>query len=83
MSRGHKKFAHNPSVLSGQSDPTRYLSLVGSQASDRFWHLMGQHLRDPELAKMSAPQRAQELQRREHEVEDLVRHDLILQPVPE
>jgi hypothetical protein len=34
---------------------------------------MNQHMRDPELAKMSAPVRAQELQRRRHEVEELGR----------
>ena len=73
----HKRFLeeHNPAVLRGQSDPTSYLSSVGETAAEMFWHLMRecmQRVRDlPHMEKV------RELESRRHEVEELIRHDLI------
>ena len=46
-------------------------------------HLMSHYLRDTELQKLPAPQRARALRNRQHAVEELIRHDLIFQPLPE
>ena len=37
----------------------------------------------PEVRDLPHQQKVRELQSRHHEVEELIRHDLILQPVPE
>ena len=81
----HRRFLeeHNPSVLRGQSDPTSYLSSVGRSAAVTLEHLMSQHLRDPELQKLPAPQRARLLRNHQQAAEELIRHDLIFQPLPE
>ena len=81
----HKRFLeeHNPSVLHGQSDPDSYLSSVGRAAGERWDHVMSHYLRDKDLQKLPAPQRAMALQSRQFEVEEVIRHDLIFQPLPE
>jgi hypothetical protein len=81
----HKRFLeqHNPSVLRGQSDPDSYLSSVGRAAGERWEHLMSHYLRDKDLQKLPAPQRALALRSRQHSVEEVIRHDLIFQPLPE
>ena len=81
----HKRFleAHNPSVLHQQSDPTSYLSSVGQTAAEMYRHLMHQHHHKPAVQDLPHHLRVRELQSRHHEVEELIRHDLILQPVRE
>jgi hypothetical protein len=81
----HKRFLeeHNPAVLRGQSDPTSYLSSVGLTAADMLEQIMVQHLHDPELQKLPAPQRARLLRNHQQAAEELIRHDLIYQPLPE
>ncbi len=81
----HRKFLeeNNPSVLHGLKDPNSYLSSVGQTAAERLEHIMSLHLRDPDLQKLSAPQRARELRSRQLEADEMVRHDLIYQPLPE
>ena len=81
----HKRFLeeHNPSVLRGQSDADSYLSSVGQQAADMLEHLMIQAQHDPEVRKLQGPERARELRSRQLEAEELIRHDLIFQPLPE
>ena len=79
----HKRFLeeHNPDVLRKQSDPTSYLSSVGQEAEDRHLHLMLQHNNSKEVQKLPHLDRVRELQSRNQEVSELVRHDLIHQPL--
>jgi Transposon-encoded protein TnpV len=81
----HKRFLeeHNPAVLRGLSDSTSYLSSVGETAADRCEHLMFQYMQSPAVKDLPHQQRVRELQSRHHEVEELIRHDLIFQPLPE
>ena len=81
----HKWFLqeNNPSVLSGQSDPTSYLYSVGSQAARRLEHLMALYSNSPEVQKLPHLARVRALQNRQFEVEEVIRHDLIYQPLPE
>ena len=81
----HRRFLeeNNPSVLSRQSDPSSYLSSVGETAAQMHRHLMFSHLRSPAVQKLPFPDQGTELQNRLREVEELVRHDHVLQPVPE
>ena len=81
----HKRFLeeNNPSVLRGLSDPTSYLSSVGQTAADMLEHLMVQAVHDPEVRKLSGPEWARELRSRQLEAEEVIRHDVIFQPLPE
>jgi hypothetical protein len=81
----HKRFLeeNNPSVLRGLSDPTSISLRLGEQAAERYEHLMYQHFHSPEVKKLPHMEKVRELQSRHHEVEELIRHDLIFQPLPE
>ena len=48
-----------------------------------YEHLMSRHNNSEEVQKLPHLERVRELQSRHHEVEEMLRHDLILQPVPE
>jgi len=78
----HKRFLedNNPDVLRQQSDPTSYLSSVGNQAAERWEHLMSQYNRSPEVQKLQGPDRVRALQSRQHEVEEMIRDEIIYQP---
>ena len=83
----HKRFLEqsNPRVLSGlrrSGSLNSYLSSVGQQASDRFLTLMMQYKNSPEIEKLPYQDRVQALQSRRREADELVRHDLIHQPLP-
>lgn len=81
----HKRFLveHRPDVWRKlqQSDPDSYLSSVGEQASDRYWTLMRQYQHSPEVKKLPFQERVQALQSRQHEAAEIVRHDLLHQPL--
>ena len=75
---------NRPDVLAElrrSGDLNSYLSSVGVQASDRFLTLMMQYNNSPEVQKLPHLDRVQALQSRRHEADELVRHDLILQPL--
>ena len=81
----HKRFLedNNPSVLRGQKDPNSYLSSVGEQASQMFRDLMMKFRNSPEANNLPHLELVKELQNRRESALEIVRHDLILQPVPE
>jgi len=64
-------------------DLNSYLSSVEETASERLGHEMRQDLKDPELQKLPFLDRVRELQSRRPEAEEVIRHDLIHQPVSE
>ena len=75
---------NRPDVLADlrqQGDLNSYLSSVGQQASDRFLTLMMQHNNSPEVQKLQYQDRVMSLQSRRREADELVRHDLINQPL--
>ena len=77
---------NRPDVLAElrrQGDLNSYLSSVGDQANDRFSTLMMQHLHSPEVSKLPYQDRVTSLQSRRHEADEIVRHDLIHQPLQE
>lgn len=80
----HKRFLeeHNPAVLRGQYDQTSYLSSVGHQAAERYALLMMSHNNSKEVQALPHQQRVQELQSRRHEVEEMIRDELLHQPRP-
>jgi hypothetical protein len=45
--------------------------------------LMHSHNRKPEVQKLPHMEKVRELEGRRHEVEEVIRHDLIFQPLPE
>ena len=63
-------------------DLTSYLSSVGEQASEMFLTLMMQYKNSPQIEKLPYQDRVQALQSRRREADELVRHDLIHQPLP-
>lgn len=79
----HKKFLEEnaPDVLSKQSNQKNYLSSVGEQATEMFDNLMMQYNNSPEIQKLPYQERVMALQSRRHEAEEIVRHDLIYQPL--
>jgi hypothetical protein len=79
----HRKFLeeNNPSVLRGQKDPNSYLSLVGEQAEDMFGHLMMQRMH--QVRNLSHLEKVRELEAFRHQADEMVRYDLIYQPLPE
>jgi hypothetical protein len=81
----HRKFLeeNNPSVLRGQKDPSSYLSLVGEQAEEMFEHLMIQYRNQPKVRDLPHLEKVRELQAFRHQADEMVRHDLIYQPLPE
>jgi hypothetical protein len=78
----HRKFLveNNPSVLSGQKDQNSYLSLVGQQAEEMFEHLMTQRRR--QVQDLPHLEKVRKLQAFRHQADEMVRHDLIYQPLP-
>jgi hypothetical protein len=81
----HRKFLveNNPSVLSGQKDQSSFLSMVGEQAEEMFLHLMMQRANQPEVRKLPHLEKVRELEAFRHQADEMVRHDLIYQPLPE
>jgi Transposon-encoded protein TnpV len=83
----HLKFLqeNNTAALEGfrqSGDLNSYLSSVGQQASDRFQALMMQHNNSPAVQKLPHQDRTRDLQSRRREVEEIVQHDVINQPLP-
>ncbi len=82
----HHRFLreNRPDVLEAlqrSGDLISYLSSVGQTASERLEHAMSVHFSDPELQKLPFIEKVQELQSRQLEAEEVIRHDLIHQPV--
>jgi Transposon-encoded protein TnpV len=82
----HRQFLQEnaPHVLEGlrrSGTLDSYLASIGETASERLEHVMSQHLADKELQKLPHLERVRELQNRHQEAEEIIRHDLILQPV--
>jgi Transposon-encoded protein TnpV len=83
----HRRFLeeNNPGVLDGlrqSGSLDSYLSSVGEEASQMFDHLMNQYHKSPEVQNLPYHDRVRALQSRRSEAQELVRHDLINQPVP-
>jgi hypothetical protein len=78
----HRRFLeeNNPTVLSGQDDPTSYLYSVGSQAAERLGHFMAKYANSPEVQKLPHLARVRALQSRQHELEEIIRDEIICQP---
>lgn len=87
FSQQHKRFLeeHRPDVWQKLPPPDRqsYLSSVGEQASDRFDTLMRQYAQSPEVKSLPYTQKVQALQSRQHEAAEIVRDELIFQPLKE
>lgn len=84
----HLKFLeeNRPDVLAGlrqQGNLNSYLSSVGDQASDQFLTLMMQYKNSPEVASLPYQDQVTSLQSRRHEADEIVRHELIHQPLPD
>jgi hypothetical protein len=82
----HHRFLreNRPDVLrrlqeSGSLDS--YLSSVGETASERLDHAMRELRADPEHQKLPFLDRVRALQNRQQEMEEVIRHDLIHQPL--
>jgi hypothetical protein len=75
----HRQFleAHNPSVLCGQPDQTSYLYLADMQE-----HAMYSLVNSKEHQKLPHPEQLKQLASRRESIEELMRHDLILEPAP-
>ena len=86
-SQQHQRFLeqHRPDVWRKlpSSDRPSYLYSVGSQASDRFHTLMSQYEQSPEVKDLPYLQKVQALQSRRHEADEIVRDELIYQPLKE
>jgi hypothetical protein len=79
----HRRFLeeNNPSVLRGQKDQNSYLSSVGELAEQMFEHLMIQRRR--QVQNLPHLEMVRELQAFRHQADEMVRHDLIYQPLPD
>lgn len=82
----HHKFLreNRPDVLAGlrqSGSLDSYLSSVGETASQRLEHALSQHLSDPEVQKLPFQERVRELQNRRQSEEEVIRNDLIHQPL--
>ena len=75
--------AANPAVLSGQSDQTSYLSGIGNQAADRLEQAMASLVNSKEFQRLPHLEQLKQLASRRESIEEAIRHDLILQAVPE
>lgn len=84
-SQEHKRFLeeHRPDVWRRlqSSDPQSYLSSVGSQASDRFQSLMMDYAGSPQVKDLPYMEKVRALQSRRHEADEIVREELIHQPL--
>jgi hypothetical protein len=58
-----------------------YLTSIGETASDRLDHAMRQLRHSKEHQKLPYLERVKALQNRQQEMEEQIRHDLILQPI--
>ncbi len=86
--RDHLKFLEEerPDVLEGlrrSGDLNSYLSSVGEQAEEMFDDLMRQYLHSPHVQSLPHLKQVRALQSRRHEADEVVRHDLIYQPLKE
>jgi hypothetical protein len=82
----HRRFLaeNRPDVLAAlrqSGDLNSYLSSVGETASERLDHAMRELWADPEHQKLPFPDRVKALQNRQQEMEEVIRHDLIHQPL--
>jgi hypothetical protein len=83
--REHRRFLeeNRPDLLTAlqwAGDLEDYLASVGETASERLEHAMAELLNDIEHQKLPHLERVRALQNRQQETEELIRHDLILQP---
>lgn len=78
----HRKWLenNNPEFLRQQSDQTSYLYSVGSEAAERWEHLMSQFSHSPEVQKLEGPARVRALQNHQQSVEEMIRDELIMEP---
>jgi Transposon-encoded protein TnpV len=84
--REHRRFLeqHRPDVLASlrqQNNLDSYLSSIGEQARDRLGSLMAEHMNSAEVQKLPHLDRVRSLQNRRMEVEELIRDELINQPL--
>lgn len=85
--KDHHRFLREsrPDVLEKlQADPdglTSYLSSVGKQAEDRFHTLLGQMNNRPEVQSLPYHQKVSALQSHQQSADEIVRNDLIHQPI--
>ena len=83
----HRKFLeeNNPTVLEGlrqSGELDSYLFVVGDQANEMFMTLMKQDASSIVFQNLSHIERVQALHARQCEAEEIVRHDVIFQPLP-
>ena len=82
----HRKFLteDNPEVLAGLAQSgslDQYLQEIGEQAYERIWNgLMERHLH-PQTQALPFLKRMEELLSHHRELEEIVRHELIYQPL--
>ena len=84
----HRQFLaeNNPDVLrelKQSGDLNSYLSSVGEQAAQTFEQLMMRHANSKDVQSLPHQQRVQELRSRQHEVQEIVQHEIVFQPLPE
>lgn len=84
----HLKFLqeHNPAALQEirrSGDLNSYLSSVGQQAEEMYLNLMHQYANSKEVQNLPHLRRIRSLQSRQYEAEEIVRQDLVFQPLPE
>ena len=86
-SQAHQRYLeeHRPDVWRKllPADRQSYLSSVGEQASDRLDNLMREYAQSPEVKSLPFPQQARALRSRQHEAEEVIRDELIFQPLKE
>ena len=87
FAKEHREFLENsrPDVLSAlrqSGDLDSYLSSVGEEAEERLANLMHQYNNSPEVQKLPHQERVRALQNRQMEADELVRDELINQPLP-
>jgi hypothetical protein len=81
----HRRFLeeNRPDLLTAlqwSGDLDDYLTSIGETASERLSDAMRGMLNDPQHQKLPHLERVRALQNRQQETEELIRHDLILQP---
>ena len=82
----HRKFLREnaPEMfksLSQSGTLWKHLHSVGEQASEMHLHLMAQHNNHKDTQKLPYQKRLESLQSHRQSVEEMVRHDLIHQPI--
>jgi hypothetical protein len=80
----HFLAVNRPDVLAAleeAGDLDDYLASIGETASDRLDHAMRDLLNDKNHQSLPYLERVRALQNRQQETEEIIRHDLILQPI--